>query len=373
MKKLLSIGAMILTMIISPRTALAAGEQDLHNGYYTLCDAQGNVLTRIGCAISPGDVYIAGDNTRYSVFRVDNAAQTAYASQEAMQSAMTIVAPTGAQSQKNSRRVALYCTHSDESYIPSDGTASTEENGGIFDVAQALADEFASYGVQATLSEENHYPHDSAAYNRSRSTAIDLLREMPSAIFDIHRDGVPAEEYETEVEGQPMSMVRLLVGRSNQNRESNEEFAIAIKKTADEMYPGLIKDIFIGKGNYNQDLAPNSVLLEFGTHEIEKEAAIESTKHMAEVLTVTLYGTTEQGSASAPSASSAPNPAGDASQARRQDSDRSLHSLWWLLGGAIALGLVFVLVTQGGRNFAGKIGRGISEMTAGLFGKRKSK
>ena len=48
-----------------------------------------------------------------------------------------------------------------------------------------------------------------------------------------------------------MSKVRLLVGKGNQNKDANLSFAKQIKAVADKMYPGLIKDIYMGKGAYN--------------------------------------------------------------------------------------------------------------------------
>lgn len=64
-----------------------------------------------------------------------------------------------------------------------------------------------------------------------------------------------------------------------------------LKAAADSEYPGLIKDIFIGKGNYNQELMPQSILLEFGTHTSNKEEVLRSTELMADVLHTVLFGT----------------------------------------------------------------------------------
>ena len=69
------------------------------------------------------------------------------------------------------------------------------------------------------------------------------------AIFDIHRDGIkdPAQ-YETTIKGEEASMVRLLVGRANQNQaENKEQYAVELKAVADKLYPELIRDIYIGK------------------------------------------------------------------------------------------------------------------------------
>ena len=63
-----------------------------------------------------------------------------------------------------------------------------------------------------------------------------------------------------------------------------------MKAVADKQYPGLVKDIFIGKGTYNQDLAPHAILLEFGTHTISKERVLNSADMMAKVVSNTLYG-----------------------------------------------------------------------------------
>ena len=41
---------------------------------------------------------------------------------------------------------------------------------------------------------------------------------------------------------------------------------------------------------YNQELSPRSLLFEFGTHEISKEAAIKSAQYMADVVNKAIYG-----------------------------------------------------------------------------------
>ena len=158
-------------------------------------------------------------------------------------------------------------------------------------MAAAFGDALEERGVSVTLSNATHHPHDAGAYRRSRQTAVELLKDGPSAIFDIHRDGIPdPDEYATTIGNEKMSKVRLLVGKGNQNKDANLSFAKQIKAVADKMYPGLIKDIYMGKGAYNQDLAPRSVLLEFGTHTLPKERVLASTGPMSEVVYKALYG-----------------------------------------------------------------------------------
>ena len=198
---------------------------------------------------------------------------------------------TNAKSNANKKLIAMYVTHSDESYVPSDGSQSINGQGGIYDVAREFRDALQKQGVNVILDESTHLPHDSGAYRRSRQTAERLLQKQPDAIIDIHRNGIPDEsEYARTINGEEASRVRLLVGRSNQNSSVNREFAKQLKAVADKQYPGLVKDIFIGKGNYNQDLAPHAILLEFGTHTISKERVLNSTDMMAQVVSTTLYG-----------------------------------------------------------------------------------
>src|SRR5699024_5124455 len=84
--------------------------------------------------------------------------------------------------------------------------------------------------------------------------------------------------------------VRIVIGQRNQNMKINQELAYKIKAVADKTNPGLIKDIFIGKGMYNQELSPRSLLFEMGTHESDKEAVQNSTKYLADVVSKSLFG-----------------------------------------------------------------------------------
>ena len=104
-------------------------------------------------------------------------------------------------------------------------------------------------------------------------------------MIDVHRDGIPDPGYyATTIDGKEATQIRIVVGRQNQNSEANIAFAEKMKAYYDDVKPGLIKSIFMAKGNYNQDLAPNSVLLEVGTHTNTLEAAQNGAKSFAEAL-----------------------------------------------------------------------------------------
>ena len=357
MKRVLICLCACLLCLLLAQTALAAGEND-GDCIYTLVDADGAVLTRRAARMYEGDEYISSDNRQYRVAFVDEARCVATAEElgAATIDEAAFAAFLSAHAEEKSddeKLICMYSTHSDESYVPSDGASSLWENAGIYDVGEALKQSLEAKGITVEYSDKSFLPHDADAYNRSRSTVEEYVKQAPDAIIDIHRDGVEAEEYETEVDGEDTSMVRLFVGRSNQNAAENKAFAQRLKAAADEAYPGLIKDIFIGKGNYNQELYPQAILLEFGTYEIEKEKAISATEYMADVIDEVLFGATAQASTGEKNANAA-------------------KGIAWAVGIAIVLAAIYALAATGKLGPAwSKLKNGAQEMGAGLFGKSR--
>jgi len=179
------------------------------------------------------------------------------------------------------------------------------------------------------------------AYQRSRRTATELLKKAPDAIIDIHRDAVPAEEYHGNVNGQPLAKIQLVVGRQNPQMETTNNFAKQLKATADNKSPGLIKGIFFGKGAYNQDLYPRSILIEAGTYTNSRLKAQEGANIMADVIATTIYGE-DYAKESTPGKGSTTKIPGEGGGASR--------TLFWMLGIA-ALGFgAYMLISTGGIN-----------------------
>lgn len=395
--KRVALGLLIVLVLcaIAPVPALASGSD-----VWQLVDEQGKYITSIGADVDVGDEYISKENKYYRVLRVDGAAKQATMELVGEEPMFSVAMMPVAKSNVSSKKIGMYCTHSDESYENVDGTSSTETGwAGIHDVATQLQQQLEALGVEVNFDLTGHLPHDAGAYRRSRATAVELAKTGVAALFDIHRDGIPdPAEYETTVGGEDVTMVRLLVGRSNPNSAANKEFAKKIKSAGDAMYPGLMKDIFIGKGNYNQEIMPQSVLIEFGTHTSDKEQVIKSTRYMADVLNTVLFGggasagaksTDEQNASEHPSATkgaaggvASPAPSLDAQgqnpnvQPQAQKNDASSGSgAWkgiaWIVGIAIVFVVGFALVSAG--TFSGLGGRlkgFASELTGGAVGRR---
>lgn len=365
---------LLVMMMLFMLPMVAHAEEEVWN----IVTDQGTYLTQICYEPEPGDEYIAGDNMLYEIIRTqeDVAVAKAKGNMELPDVSWLdadAVQPVAAMQE---RLIALYCTHSDESYEPTDGTYSDEERGSIYEVAHALAEALEEDGVATEVSDALHYPHDAGAYRRSRQTAVQLLKSMPDALLDIHRDGIPdPDEYAVTIGSKECSKVRLLVGRGNQNMDVNKNFALKIKAVADKVYPGLIKDIYMGKGTYNQDLAPHSVLLECGTYTLEKERVMASMPMMADVIRRTMYGGVT-GSAGTTDVKSTDSKKGGITQGQSDAPEAESNSgagrgILWIVGLAI-IGLIVFCVLSAGSVKGGmrKAGRNISEMTGGLIGKK---
>lgn len=313
MKNKLNLWLVFLLIISSISTVHADDWYVEYGSYYEVYNRENNkLLFQTAREVSKGDQYISSDNKMYHVVRVNQRDHIAYAefvrevempriNQQALANlqqtieenglAALILAQGNSGSSGGDRRVGIYATHTAESYLPTDGAESLQGGGGILKVAETLKKSFEGHGVEAILDNTSHEPHDAGAYKRSRRTAVQLIRDSGiNTLIDVHRDAVPAEQYLTEIEGKPATKVRLVVGRRNQNFPANEELAIQIKAVADKMRPGLIKDIFYAKGDYNQDLTPRAMLAEMGTYSHTRQRAETTANYLSEVITTALFG-----------------------------------------------------------------------------------
>ncbi|OIQ08477.1 stage II sporulation protein SpoIIP [Moorella thermoacetica] len=285
--------------------------------YSILVDEQGRVLDMMARRIYIHDEFISADNRRYRVIRIEgNKGICREIGVEQISQEDTGVPAQAGQTMPGdgttpvqaaaSQIIGVYHSHDDESYVPSDGSQSIPGNGGVLRVGSAFADRLRSLGLTVVHDTTSHAPHDDGAYRRSRRTAMSLMQRGAAALFDIHRDGVPDPTfYRRTINGQDVTMVRLVVGRENQNMSANLDYAKRLKAAADDRYPGLIWGIFIGAGSYNQDLSPRAILLEAGSHTNTLQEAERGVTLFADVVPPVL------GFAARPAAARTPSTAAD--------------------------------------------------------------
>lgn len=259
---------------------------------YVVYDQDGQfLLERIDVDI--GDIYIDKKFNKYQIYLVDQTKQIARARfVETLQRPNVTKTRLEKIDQTQERKIALYLTHNDESYLIGDGTDSVYGKGGIHDVAKRMQDEFTRLGITVFLDESLHIPHDAYAYSRSRTTAKKLLQNKPNAIFDIHRDGASRTTYAKKYNGVEHSTVRIVVGQANPNYNQNLQLALYLLSVSESICPWLFLDVYYAKGHYNQDLFEKALLFEMGTYTIEKHLVMQTVEPLVAVINTTLFGTT---------------------------------------------------------------------------------
>jgi stage II sporulation protein P len=341
--------ALCLALLFCLCSPAAADYDELTGGYMTVVDAKGQLILETGLAIHPGDLYISEDNRLYEINTVEGTLAKArllydmpkaFAGAGGITRAQAHAPPASDQAPAPAppkRLIAIYYTHTDESYIPTDGQATIPGEGGILRVGAAFARRLGELGYAVENDETRHDPHDANAYQRSRRTFKRLLELGPDASFDIHRDSAPLNAYQVTIGGQPAAKMLLVVGRQNHNRQATMNYANQIKAAADAKYKGLIRGIFIAHGNYNQDMNPRVMLVELGTQYNSREAAERSAALFADVVPYFL--------APAPSAPGTETPAepADAGPAREASGGygRDIVTTVGLLAAGIA-GFLFI-------------------------------
>ena len=150
-----------------------ASADDLTESLHVAVDGTGAYLFSISGEISEGDEYISADSILYRIASVQNGNAIAEKiGEEAMPDvswlevgeaqpvfASEIAVPAANTKSDDSRKlIAMYVTHSDESYAPSDGTQSVNGQGGIYDVARDFRDALQQQGIDVILDESTRLP-----------------------------------------------------------------------------------------------------------------------------------------------------------------------------------------------------------------------
>lgn len=256
---------------------------------YQIYDENGQFLIERN-EVSVGDTFLTEDFCEWKIYSIlDN---IAFARKESsLQKPLVNVKKSISQPQTE-KNICMYMTHNDESYNLSDGYDSVYGKGGIHDVAKLLKKNLQEKNIFVELDETLHIPHNSSAYSRSKVTASKLQSNFsPDGLFDIHRDGASRKLYLSQNDKEPLSKVRIVVGKSNPNFEENYDFAKKIFSLGQALYPWLFLDIYCGKGTYNQNIQSHALIFEMGSNEIEKEYVFNAVPYLANVIDAVLYNT----------------------------------------------------------------------------------
>lgn len=173
--------------------------------------------------------------------------------------------------------IYIYNTHQTEGY--------SKEGISEYDIEPTVL--FASYYLREKLNDLSlptivetteigevlriHQWRYSESYNASRYLIKDAIEKHKNLTYflDIHRDSISYEASTTEYNGKKYAKVLFVIGKEHNQYERNLTFANTINEKLKLKIPTISRGV-IGKegkgvnGIYNQDLSPNSLLIETG-------------------------------------------------------------------------------------------------------------
>jgi stage II sporulation protein P len=194
--------------------------------------------------------------------------------------------------------VYIYHTHNRESYLPNlngetEPNKAYDKTKNITVVGERLANSLKGKGI-APLQTKNDYWYKGDVdneYDLSRKTVEEVLKKNDSIkmVFDIHRDSGTRDRTTAKWNGQDVAKVFFIIGGSNPKKNLNTEFAKKIHDKLEKMYPGISKGVHENFSSqfdtkYNQDLAPNSVLVEVGGPENSLDEACRTAELLGNVI-----------------------------------------------------------------------------------------
>ncbi|MEW6244270.1 MAG: stage II sporulation protein P [Bacillota bacterium] len=197
--------------------------------------------------------------------------------------------------------VAIYHTHSRETYLPAIGDPKHLKPEDAFSFNPDITVIAVGKELKRALEEEHGIGvvhstrfHDAdgriGAYVRSLETAQALVKENPTVcvILDIHRDSTLRSESTTTIGGQSVARVMVVLGTDSQlahpNWRRNYEFALALVRAMERRYPGLSLGVLPQPYRYNQHVLPGALLLEIGGVENTLEECKATARLLAQVL-----------------------------------------------------------------------------------------
>lgn len=199
--------------------------------------------------------------------------------------------------------VYIYHTHSRESFLPyPKDTLKPEEayheTANITLVGELLGRALERRGigtevdssdiVKILASRELDYGSSYAISRKLAKSALEENKDL-ELFLDVHRDSMSKDSTTVKLNGKNHARLLFVVGTGHASYEKNLNFAEELDKKLATHSPGLSKGVIqkdrsSGNGIYNQDLSPNSVIIEIGGVDNTVEELHRSTELLADVI-----------------------------------------------------------------------------------------
>ena len=136
----------------------------------------------------------------------------------------------------------------------------------------------------------NGWDH-SGSYKASRVFILDKKNKYSSLQYfiDIHRDSVGKKVSTVNISGKSYARILFVVGLEHNNYASNLKTMESINNLCNKYYPGLSRGIYKKEGAgvngiYNQDISPNSILIEVGGIDNNIDEVLNTTEAISNIL-----------------------------------------------------------------------------------------
>ncbi|WP_199175255.1 stage II sporulation protein P [Sporosarcina sp. P7] len=199
--------------------------------------------------------------------------------------------------------IYIYHTHNRESFLPYlKGTDKPEDayhsKANITLVGEMLGRALERRGVGTKVDSTDIVQELSLRelnYNSSYNLSEELVRSARAEnkdfdiFLDLHRDSLRKDSTTLEMNGENYARLLFVVGTGHEEFMKNLSFTEGLHKLLATQYPGLSKGILKkdssqGNGVYNQDISPNSVIVEIGGVDNTVEELHRTTEALADVL-----------------------------------------------------------------------------------------
>ena len=200
----------------------------------------------------------------------------------------------------------IFHTHSNEAYSDSDISKGIKE--GIYGVGERLKELLEKkYGIECIHHDGRYDIVDGksqliGAYERMEPDIREILKNNPSieVVIDMHRDGVRDDiRLVREINGKSTAQIMffngickiykngVLEGTENLNSsyvKDNMALSFDMQLTANKLYPGFTRKIYINAYRYSLHMLPKSMLVEVGAQTNTKEEALNAMEPLADIL-----------------------------------------------------------------------------------------
>lgn len=209
-------------------------------------------------------------------------------------------------------RVLIVHTHGTESYMkqPEDTyeesavcrTLDPEHN--MLKVGEALTEQLRQAGIGVLHDTNLHdYPSYNGSYVNSRETVEAYLEKYPSIqlVLDLHRDA--AEDAEgnqiptfAKIGEDESAQLMVVIGSNGSgldhpNWEENLSLGLKLHVQMERIFPGICRDLDLCAQRFNQDLAPQMILVEVGAAGNTMTEALRGVEVLGEAIIAVAEGT----------------------------------------------------------------------------------